>query len=66
VVFFTDLMIVSSSSGLSVRGSITSTSMSSASRRVAAWSADSIIASVATSVTSRPLRLTAALPMGIA
>ena len=65
-VFPTDSRIVVSSSGASVRGSITSTLTPSFSRSPAAWSARATMAWVAMTVTSRPARLTSALPIGMA
>ena len=64
-VFSTDVMIVASSSGDSVLGSITSTSTPSAASCSAASSARETIAEMATTVTSDPARLISATPSGI-
>ena len=62
VVFFTEAMIVSSSSGSSVRGSITSTEIPSFSASSAAFSASGTIRPIAITVTSEPSRMHARLP----
>ena len=62
----TELRIVSSSSGHSVRGSMTSTPIPSRERVSAAASARGTIAIVAMTVMSPPSRLTSALPSGMA
>ena len=58
-------MIVSSSSGSSVRGSTTSTEIPSFSASSAACIASGTIRPIATTVTSEPSRSTRALPSGI-
>ena len=65
VVFFTDAIRVSSSSGCSVRGSTTSTETPSFSASAAAFSDSCTSRPVAITVTSSPSRWTRALPMGI-
>ena len=65
VVFFTEPMIVSSSSGSSVLGSITSTEIPSSAASSAACSASGTIRPIAITVTSEPSRITRALPSGI-
>ena len=64
-VFSTDATIVSTSSGDSVRGSITSTLVPAAASSSAASSARSTIAAIATTVTSLPARRTSATPSGM-
>ena len=63
-VFFTDSRMVSSSSGDTVRRSITSASMPSLARVSAAFKACTAVRLTPSNVTSLPGRATAALPMG--
>ncbi len=64
LVFATEPRMVSSSSGISVRGSITSTAIWSRASLSATESAFGTIAPIAITVTSLPSRFTAALPSG--